>query len=249
MKVVKRWHVIHASFALIYSLHTQVHHLWYIRRLRHLCELCDRLSWRARSEVCKAWQVTWQHENRKSKPRTEQGWSRLDIVKRDCKLRMTLIVWIRTMHSDVALCQTHSLISNVNMLYFMGDITCILFLTVSWSQFWGNWTEGLKWGAYSVPRPITKCQGSSANWRLCIQDFVSILLHRTCEKISVKPFIDTVWCSLNDTFFFRIPGKNVWPTSCLIFPDFFVIAEQVQVECCVNWSAEIAGQRHLGRSQ
>ena len=61
VEVVKKWHLFQASFA-IYSLYTQVHHLWYIRGLRHLCELCDRLSRRARSEVCKAWQVRWHHK-------------------------------------------------------------------------------------------------------------------------------------------------------------------------------------------
>ena len=41
------------------------------------------------------------------------------------------------------------------------------------------------------------------------------------KKSGVTPLVDTVWCSLNDTFFFRIPGKNIWPTSSLIVSRFF----------------------------
>lgn len=39
-----------------------------------------------------------------------------------------------------------SLVSSVHALYFMEDV---LILT-SLSEFWENWTEDLKWGAYDV---------------------------------------------------------------------------------------------------
>ena len=86
---------------------------------------------------------------------------------------------------------------------------------------------------------MTKCQGLSVDIPICIQDFVGML--RTCDKISVKfslTIFGVVWMTL-----------FIYQRRVELFPDFFVIVEQVQVECCVNWSAETAGQRRLERSQ
>lgn len=68
-----------------------------------------------------------------------------------------------------------SLVSSVHALYFMEDV---LILT-SLSEFWENWTEDLKWGAYDADGGVfQQTDGfiSRTLWGSCVG------IHRTCDR-------------------------------------------------------------------